>query len=365
MPGTDDLLLAGDVGGTKTTLAAMRATSGDGARTLTTVADATFENRRYGGLDAIVDEFLHTTGVRVRRASLSVAGPVVNGSVVLTNLGWRLEERSLRESFGLVSAHLLNDLQATAYAVPALPPEHVVTLQPGEQGAAAGERRVRAVIAPGTGLGEAFLIAGADGVEAFPSEGGNADFAPADDTQMALLAYMRERVGHVRCEHVCSGIGIANLYRFLKDTGRAEEPAWLTERLARAVDPAPVLGEAALEAAQGGAPAPIATRTMEIFVDVLGAESGSLALRMLPAGGVYVGGGIPPRILPLLQDGRFLRAFRAKGVFTALMSSFPVCVILDPRAAVLGAAAYALARAAAEGVAAAPRVAPPFASHQP
>jgi glucokinase len=220
------------------------------------------------------------------------------------------------------------------------------------------------VIAPGTGLGEAFLITGAEGVEAFPSEGGNADFAPSDDTQMELLRFMRERVGHVRAEHVCSGIGIANLYRFLKETDAAAEPAWLAERLAGVADPAPVLGEAALHAASGGESAPIATRTLELFVDILGAEAGNLALRMLPAGGVYVGGGIPPRILPLLRDGRFLRAFRAKGVFSAMMATFPVCVILDPRAAVLGAAAYASARAAAEAVAATPRLTM-SAPHQP
>jgi glucokinase len=328
------LLLAGDIGGTKTVLAAVRP-DGDA---WAPVAQARFENREYDGLEAIVGEFLARHPLPVRAAALSVAGLVSDGRAVVTNLSWSIDSARLRDAFGLSSVLMLNDLEATAYAIPALRREQICTLQPGVPATAAA--CLHAVIAPGTGLGEAVLRTDPGGAEAWPSEGGNTDFAPADDEQIELLRYLRPRFGHVSFEQVCSGLGIRNLYAFLKDTGREPEPAWLAERLAAAPDPTPVIATAALE---GRADAAICARAMGLFVDILGAEAGSMALRLLPQGGVYVGGGIPPRILPLLRDGRFLRAFRAKGRYDELMPSFGVHVILDANAATRGAARRALA----------------------
>lgn len=326
-----NLVLAGDVGGTKTVLAALRPGTGNEAH----VAEATFENRRYSGLDAIITEFIERFGLRIEWASLSVAGPVVDGQTVMSNLRWRINREQIRDQFRLASVYLVNDLQATAYAVPWLAPDRLSTLQPGEPRA----DRPRAIIAPGTGLGEAYLVWDGSRFDAFPSEGGNADFAPADALQLEMLGYMQRLVGHVSFEHFCSGLGIPNIYRFLKETGVASEPPWLADRLAAAVDPAPIIVETALK--PDGACA-ICTQTMELFVAVLAAEAGNMALRLLASGGVYIGGGIPPRILPFLENGWFMSAFRRKGRFSEHMASYPVHVILEPRAALLGAARYAL-----------------------
>jgi glucokinase len=338
------LLLAGDVGGTKTILTALRPNDGSGAgggAVAEAVAEATFDSRRYDALETIVDEFLDRAELkahrgRVARASFSVAGPVASGRALLTNLGWQLDGERMRVAFGLESVDLVNDLQATAYAVPRLSASHLHTLQPGDPVA----DHPRAVIAPGTGLGEAFLVWDGGQWEALPSEGGNADFAPTTARQLELLRFLQPRIGHVSWELVCSGIGLPNVYRFLKETGAEPEPPWLAERLAAAADPTPVIADAAL----GPDAVPLCARTLELFVEILAGEAGNMALRLLSSGGVYIGGGIPPRILPLLRTERFLNAFRGKGRFEPLMTTFPVHVILEPRSALLGAVHYALAR---------------------
>lgn len=330
-PSPDNLLLAGDIGGTKTVLAVVSPETGIVAN----LAEATFENRHYSGLEEIVAEFLDRFGVRVHRASFSVAGPVTDGQSMLTNLGWNLDEEQLRESWGLASVRLVNDLQATAYAIAYLSPENIHTLQPGVPSA----NGPRGVIAPGTGLGEGFLFWDGTRYEAFASEGGNADFAPADALQIELLRHLQGRFGHVCYEHVCSGLGISNIYRFLKESDPAEEPDWLADQLSTAVDPTPIIVETALGER---ASCSICTRTVQLFAAILGAESGNLALRVLATGGVYLGGGIPPRILSMLQGPEFLNGFRSKGRFSDFMTRFPVHVILEPRAALLGAAQYGL-----------------------
>lgn len=323
------MLLAADVGGTKTVLALVDPASGRIA------AEATFESRALSGLDGVVREFLDHRGGTARWASLSVAGPVIEGRAMLSNLGWAIDGEELADTFGLTAVRLINDLQATAYALPQLGSEHLLTLQEGEWLAGGA----RAVIAPGTGLGEAFIFSTGPGFAAYPSEGGNADFAPADRLQAELLLFLLERQGHVSYEDVCSGRGIPNIYRFLKESGTAEEPGWLRERLAEAADPSPVIVEAALA---DSSPGSIAGLTLEIFADVLAAEAGNLALRVLATGGVYLGGGIPPRVLPALRTGRFLERFRSKGIFTEILGRMPLHVILEPRAALLGAASSGL-----------------------
>jgi glucokinase len=195
------------------------------------------------------------------------------------------------------------------------------------------------VIAPGTGLGQAFLTWDGGRYYAHPSEGGHTDFAPSDDTEIALLRYLMRRFDHVSYEWVCSGMGIPNIYNFFKDSGYVPEPDWLAAELAAADDPTPVIVNRALERPQE---APLCKATLDLFVSVLGAEAGNLALKVLATGGVYLGGGIPPRILPALQDGRFMRAFLRKGRFGRLLERVPVHVILNPKSALMGAAVFGL-----------------------
>jgi glucokinase len=329
---TDNLLLAGDVGGTKTFLAILAPETG----TTANLAEASFENRKFGSLEQMLEEFLAGIDLRVRHMSFSVAGPVLDDEeTLISNLGWTVSPARLHRRFGLASVHLVNDLQATAHALPHLSSEDICTLQQGEPRA----HGPRAVIAPGTGLGEAFLIWTGTRYDAVASEGGNADFAPADAQQLELLRFLQDRLGHVSYELVCSGVGIPNLYRFLKETGAGSEPAWLAERLAGVVDPTPAIVDAALDPDR---PAEICRQALDLFTSILAAEVGNLALRVLPTGGVYLGGGIPPRILPLLRRKQFVERFRSKGKFSDFLDRFPVHVILEPRAALVGAAHYGL-----------------------
>ncbi len=271
----------------------------------------------------------------MQRASFGVAGPVVNGRAAITNLPWVIDETRLKEELHLSSVLLINDLVAVASAVPHLQPDDLRTLNVG-QSAAGG---AIAVIAPGTGLGEAFLTWNGTRYCAHPSEGGHADFAPTTQIQLDLLAYLERQQKHVSYERVCSGLGLPHIYAYLKESGYAEEPAWLAARLAEASDPTPVIVEAALHRKP---PCELASATLETFVSILGAEAGNLALKVLATGGVYLGGGIPPRILPALEDRRFMEAFRRKGRLSDLLARIPVHVIVRSGAALFGAACAGL-----------------------
>ncbi|HEX8903961.1 MAG TPA: glucokinase, partial [Longimicrobiaceae bacterium] len=231
---------------------------------------------------------------------------------------------------------LVNDLQATAYAIPHLRPDQVTQLLGGD-GDPGG---VRAVVAVGTGLGEAMLVPGRDGCVALPTEGGHTDFAPRTALQRRLLAHLQRTHEHVSYERVCSGVGIANLYRFLAAEADAQPPAWLSARLAAGGDVTPALVEAGLNRESG---CTICRRTLRLLAAILGAEAGNAALRALATGGVYLGGGIPPRILPMLRGRAFREGFLRKGPMSRLMERIPVHVILEPRAALLGAARYGMA----------------------
>jgi len=324
------MLLAGDIGGTKTVLGIFSAKAGPRAP----LAEATFPSARYTSLEALVREFLGQVTQTVNRASFGVAGPVVSGRAAITNLPWAIDEARLREALRLASVRVVNDLTAVARAVPLLDQADTCRLNAGEPAAGGAI----AVIAPGTGLGEAFLTWEGGRVRAYPSEGGHADFAPTDARQLDLLRYLQQRFGHVSYERVCSGRGLPNLYAFLKDIGYAPEPGWLAEQLAGAEDPTPVIANAALT----DPPCDLAVGTLEMFVAILGAEAGNLALKVLATGGVYLGGGIPPRILPFLRGEAFMRAFRGKGRLGDLLGRVPVHVILIPRVGLFGAAAHGL-----------------------
>jgi glucokinase len=327
------MLLAGDVGGTKTNLAVYSAETGPRKPLI----EATFPSSEYTSLESIVSEFLGQQDLSVSHASFGVAGPVISGHVEITNLPWGVDKEYFSEALKISEVHLLNDLQAVANAVPYLEPQDIYTLHPVQPQPEGGI----AVVAPGTGLGEAYLTWDGTRYRAYSSEGGHADFAPTNELQRELLRFLHEERGFARVsyERVCSGKGIPNIYDFLKISGYALEPTWLAEQLAAADDPTPVIANCALDEEH---PPEICTLTLETFVSILGAECGNMALKVLATGGVYLGGGIPPRILPALKGGRFLNAFMDKGRLSDLLEGIPVYVILNPKAALLGAACYGL-----------------------
>jgi glucokinase len=327
------MFLAGDIGGTKTNVAMFSRETGPRAPQ----AEATFPSAHYPSLEVLVREYLARVNLPVKHASFGVAGPVVDGQATITNLPWVMNETQLQTELKLSSVRLLNDLVAIAHAVPGLEPGDVHTLNPGQRAAGGAI----AVIAPGTGLGEAFLTWDGKRYRAHASEGGHTDFAPTDPLEIGLWRFLHVNLGieHVSVERVGSGRGLPNIYAYLKESGYAGEPAWLTEELANADDPTPVIVKAALDNEK---PSPICVATLDAFVGILGAEAGNLALKVLATGGVYLGGGIPPHILPALENGRFMRAFLGKGRMARLMDRMPVHVILNPNAALLGAASHGL-----------------------
>jgi len=329
------MILAGDIGGTKTVLAISDPDAG-----FAIVRESVYRCADYPSLEAILDEFLPKgTPPGLIAACFGVAGPVVGGSAKITNLPWTIDAAALAARLGAPVA-LLNDLQATALGALVLPATAFAVLQPA---AAAAPGETVAVIAPGTGLGEALLVSDGTRYRALPSEGGHADFAPGTEDEIALLRYLRGLHGpHVSYERVLSGDGIGDLYGFVRAATGAEEPAWLTAAFA-GHDRNAVISQAALAGRD-----PSCVRALEMFVEVLGAEAGNLALRGLAGGGVVLGGGIPPKILPALQQPRFLERFTAKGRLSAWTRRVSVRVTLEPRAALFGAAHHAASQAASQ-----------------
>jgi glucokinase len=323
------MLLAGDIGGTKSRLAIYE----DGEDPRRPLAEEVLPSASYPGIEALIRAFLKRTDLMADRACFAIAGPVAGGRATATNLPWIVEAEEIRREFGFRSVRLLNDLAATVCAVPLLEPRELRTLCPGEP-AADG---VIAVIAPGTGLGEAFLTREGDRWQEQATEGGHADFAPGSALEADLLRTLRKEFDHVSYERVCSGPGILRLYRFLREQSREEEPAGFAARLAAAADPVQAIVEEAL-AEKGG----ICVPAIRLFCSILGAEAGNLALKTLSTGGVYIGGGIAPRLLSFLEEEAFLTAFRRKGRMADLLSRMPVQVILEPRAALIGAASFSL-----------------------
>ncbi|MCK5232527.1 MAG: glucokinase [Desulfobulbaceae bacterium] len=324
-----DFFLAGDIGGTKTTLALFS----KGADLNEPVARTTLLSRNYSGLEAMVDEFLCRTDFDVKEACFGVAGPVVSGHAGISNLPWVIDEKRLVEVFGFSCVRLVNDLMAIANSIPLLGPNDLITLNQGDE----VEEGAVAVIAPGTGLGEAFLVWDGERYRAFASEGGHTDFAPINDLESELLGFMKSRFDHVSYERLCSGIGFPNIYAFLRENGYGDEPAWLTGRLADADDPVPIIVDAALDDEN---PCVLCKTALNTFVSILGSEAGNLALKTLSLGGLYLAGGISPRILPALKTDLFMKAFTRKGRMSDLLGNMPVHVILNPDAPLIGAAAF-------------------------
>jgi glucokinase len=325
------VLLAGDIGATKTSLGVY--TKEKGPRE--PIIEETFSSDQFSSLEVLVGEFLSQADLDVDRAVFGVAGPVMHGQVTITNVPWVIDEVQLKKKLKLQSILLLNDLKALAQGVPLLEPEDLYTLNKGEPKPGC----TKAVIAPGTGLGEAFLTWDGSRYRAYASEGGHTDFAPTNPLESDLLRYLQEKWGHVSYERICSGIGLPNIYAYLKESGHAEEPAWLAEQLAGVDDPTPVIVNAALDEKVSSE---LCKATLTLFISVLGAEAGNMALTVLATGGVYLGGGIPPRILPALRQEVFMQAFLNKGRLSDFLEDVPVYVILNPTIALIGAAYYGL-----------------------
>lgn len=322
------VILAGDVGGTKTRLALFE----PGSPARAPLLERRLESRAYPTLEALVGDFLAGAPARPHRAVLGIAGPVVDGRVDATNLPWRADAAALAAALGIAEVRLMNDLESTAWGLPLLTPAEVEVLQPGVP--ATGNR---ALIAAGTGLGEVVLVWTGAAWRPSASEGGHADFGPRDTVEDELLLWLRAKYGRASYERILSGPGLADFYRFMSESGRGAEPPGMARRFAAAGDPAAVVTAAALDGS-----CERARLTLERFAAIYGAEAGNLALKAFAVGGVFVGGGIAPRILPLLRADGFARAFAAKGRLSPLLAKIPLSVILDDRTALWGAAAVGL-----------------------
>lgn len=318
------MILAGDVGGTNTRLAFFEKRNGR----LEAIAEHIYPSAGHPSLDDIIAEFIASHKIHADCAAIGVAGPVRGGICRATNLPWIVNSRALAQRTGIARIALINDLEANAYGISTLPPSDFAVLQPGDANAVGNG----AVISPGTGLGEAGLYW--DGKQHWPvaSEGGHSSFAPENALQDELMQQLRAQFGHVSWERVLSGPGLLHIYKFLRDTGRGEEPAWLAAEL-KGHDPSPRISKAALEGKCA-----LCEKALDLFVALYGSEAGNIALKMAATGGVYLGGGIAPRILPKLKCPEFLAAFASKGRLRPLLKAIPIRVILNDRTALRGAA---------------------------
>jgi glucokinase len=336
------MMLAGDVGGTKVDLALCRFENGQ----LLTVHEHRYHAREFAGLVQVVETFLEeckqvvSQPVDVLAACFGVPGPVRNGRLKLTNLPWTLDSSQLAVDLKIEHVFLINDLEANGYGIAELTPDQILVLSPGDP-AAEGNR---GLIAAGTGLGEAILVWNGKTYTPMASEGGHSDFAARNDDEISLLRYLQKTLrGRVSSERVISGIGLANVYAYCRDVKGLTEPQWLKDRM-RTEDPNAVIGELG----ESGT-SELCVQALNLFVAAYGAEAGNLALKILATGGMYVGGGIAPKVIKKMQDGTFMKAFIDKGRLSDLLVQTPVRLILESRAALMGAAAYAEARAAEIG----------------
>lgn len=325
------MILAGDIGGTHTRLAFFDVSD----RQLRPAALSVFPSREYRGLDEIVTAFVEDSKLRPDAACFGVAGPVRNGRVETPNLPWVVEAKRLAEELNLREIALLNDLEANAWGIATLSAKDVVLLNPLTPDAVGNQ----AVIAAGTGLGEAGMYWDGERHHVFASEGGHADFAPRTELEIELLRYLAARYGHVSCERVVSGPGLVNIFYFLRDTHRGTEPEWLAEQILQS-DPAAAIAQAAMHGR-----CPLCEQALDIFISLYAAEAGNLALKLMATGGVYLGGGIAPKMLPKIADPLFMHSFVGKGRMQSLLETIPVKVIINDKTALLGAARCALAAA--------------------
>ncbi len=318
-------LLAAEVGGTKTEVAL--AAAGGSGREL--AAHRVYASQDFPGIEAVIEDFLKQAPAGpIAGACFSVAGPVEGGSTTLTNLGWRMDAAALGERFGVPKVRLINDFIAAGHGIARLAPDEMEFLQTGKP----KERGTRVVIGAGTGLGVGLLAWQGERYAALPSEAGHADFAPVDELQDRLLAYLRRNFGRVSYERVISGPGLMRIFSFLEDTGAGMPSKPLRAAMQKRGDAAEVITEFAVSRVD-----PLAVRALDLFVAIYGSFAGNMALGGLALGGVYISGGIAPRIIGKLRDGTFVRAFNDKGRFSGLLSAMPVHVVLNPQVGLYGA----------------------------
>ncbi len=331
------IILAGDAGGTKTRLALYRMTGPQHRPDLECLAVTDFESGSAPSLEVIVREFLerHDRMGGIKAACMGVPGPIVQGTVRATNLPWQIEEDAFAGNLGIPRFRLVNDHVATAAAIPLLRPEDTEALHPGLDDR---ESRIFALLAPGTGLGQAYLLLDEHGrCQPFPSEGGHVEFAPRDELEFDLLKYLLDKFRtRVSVERVLSGPGLVNIYSFLRDQSHCEVPDSLREEMATARQPAAVVSAHGMTGRF-----PICVRALDIFAGLLGSRAGDIVLTYLSTGGLYLGGGIPPKIIGKLREGRTVEAYLRKGRLSPLVESTPMRVIMNERAALLGAALIA------------------------
>jgi len=327
------MILAGDIGGTNARLAVFDVQDGH----FSLISASVFPSREYTSLDEIVSKFVRAANVHPQAACFGVAGPVRNGRVEASNLPWIIESKRLAEELDLKKALLINDLEANAWGIAFLDPADLVSLNQ-VKGTPVGNQ---AVISAGTGLGEAGMYWDGSKHHVFACEGGHADFAPRNELETELLRYLRVRFGHVSYERIVSGPGLVNVFNFLRDTGRGVEPQWLADQMLHS-DPAAAISRAAMDGKCG-----LSEQALDLFVSIYGAETGNLALKIMATGGIYLGGGIAPKMLPKLAGPLFMEGFLSKGRMQHLLEAIPVKVITNDKVALLGAARFAVLRTAA------------------
>ena len=322
------MILAGDIGGTNSRMALFSQEGG----CLRLAAETRYPSQQHKSLVEIVKLFLSETGAKVEAACCGIAGPVVHGRAVASNLPWIADATEISRQTGITPVFLINDLQAHASGIYALDGNDLVALN----SAPAGEGNA-ALIAAGTGLGEAGMYWDGSRYHAFAGEGGHADFAPRNDLEVKLHMYLMQKFGHVSCERVIAGPGLKNIYDFLRDTGIESEPDWLRTEIEASPNPAAIISQYGMKETAG-----ICARAQDMFVGAYGSEAGNLALRMLSTGGVFLSGGIAAKILPKLRTRIFLDAFANKGRMKPLLESMPIKVIVNEKVGLIGAACYAM-----------------------
>ncbi len=318
------MILGGDIGGTKTNIAYFEP-AGD---RLEIKVEEKYPSKDHKSLDEIVQDFIQKHSLKVEKACFGIAGAIRHETVKTTNLPWKIDAESLKGVLSGAKTHLINDLEANAWGIQALSDDEFVTLQEIKEPLIGN----RALISAGTGLGEAGLYFDGKQYHPFATEAGHADFAPRNDKEMALLKYLSKPFGHVSYERVLCGHGLYNIYQFLNDYNKKSISEEISHELKKD-DPAVVISKYALEKKD-----PICEEALDMLVSFYGAEAGNMALRYMAFGGVYLGGGIAPKILEKLKTSLFLEAFLSKGRFRALLESFPIKVILNDKTALIGAA---------------------------
>ena len=323
------MILAGEIGATRTRLAAFDA---DGNK-LQLVVEKTYLSQEHGGLPEMITTFIKTEGIPVQSACFGVAGPVTAGRSKISNLPWTIDSRELASQLKLNSVGLINDLEAYAYGIDALESKDFITLSEGADDAEGN----RAVISARTGLGVAGMYWDGFRHHPFACEGGHADFSPRNKLEIELLDYLQGKHRRVSCERVLSGPGIKNIYDFLRDTKKVEEPQDLREQMSQASDPSALISKLAAEGKS-----PICDQTMSLFVTIYGAETGNCALHFMSTGGIFIGGSIAAKNINKMKDPAFMKSFLDKGRMTPLLKQMPVKIVLNDDSGIIGAARYTL-----------------------